>query len=158
MAKPDTPQTSGGSQDRNQKKQSAPRHWRARFIEHLAETSNVLSAADHAGITPCLAYRTRRNEPDFAKDWRAALAEGYIHLEMEIVRRLRQGDFKAAADDRYDVANAIRLLAARGDTAGGNHNGTRDVSAAEVRASIDRKIEEIRRRVAQSRPDGSQDS
>ena len=158
MAKPETPQSSGGSPVRVTKDQSTPRHWRTRFIEQLAETSNVLKAADHAGIMPSQAYHARRNEPDFAKKWRAALAEGYIHLEMDIVRRLREGDFKAAEGERYDFSNAIRLLATYRDKTGNVRHSSRDVSAAEVRASIDRKIEEIRRRVVQSRASGSQDS
>jgi hypothetical protein len=75
---------------------------------------------------------------------------------MEVLRRLRQGDFKASETERYDFANAIRLLVAHRDMAAGPQSRIREVSAAEVRASIDRKIEDIRRRLTHDRPDEPQ--
>jgi len=134
---------------------SAPatdRHWRTRFLDHLAESSNVTQSAEHAGIDASRVYRLRRAEPDFARQWQTALAEGYAHLEMEVLRRLREGDFKTGDGEKCDFANAIRLLVAHRDTAAGGQARERDVSAAEVRASIDRKIEDIRRRMAQNKP------
>ena len=83
--------------------------------------------------------------------WLAALWEGYTHLEMEVVRRLRQGDHFTLDAGRYDFANAIRLLAAHRDTASQAMAQQRNVSAAEVRASIDRKVEEIRLRLKHER-------
>jgi phage terminase small subunit len=127
------------------------RHWRMRFLDHLAESSNVTRSAEHAGIEVSRVYRLRRAQPDFARQWQTALCEGYSHLEMEVLRRLREGDFKTDDGDKFDFANAIRLLAAHRETAVSAQNRGRDVSAAEVRASIDRKIEEIRRRVAKER-------
>ena len=126
---------------------SADRHWRARFIDNLAATSNVTLSAEAAGISTARAYKLRRADPDFARQWVAALAEGYLHLEMEVVRRLRDGDLKAGDGDKFDFANAIRLLAAHRAGAAGGQSQIRNVSAAEVRASIDRKIEDIRRRM-----------
>lgn len=126
---------------------AADRHWRARFMEHLAATSNISRSAELAGITPARAYKLRRTDTDFARQWAAALAEGYLHLEMEVVRRLREGDLKSGEGDKFDFANAIRVLAAHRESAARGQNQVRDVSAAEVRASIDRKIEEIRRRM-----------
>lgn len=138
-------------------KSSAPprkanRHWRARFLRFLAETSDVAKAARLAGIELERAYKLRRADPDFAREWLAALTESYLLLELEIVRRLREGDFAAADGQKFDFASAIRLLAAHRDGLANNPMRTRDVSAAEVRASIDRKIEEIRRRVAREKP------
>lgn len=123
------------------------RHWRPRFLDHLAESSNVTRSAEHAGIDVSRVYRLRRAQPDFARQWQIALSEGYSHLEMEVLRRLREGDFKTADSEKFDFANAIRLLAAHRGTASDEQSRTRDVSADEVRASIDRKIEEIRRRM-----------
>jgi hypothetical protein len=133
---------------RMQTKIATPRHWRIRFLDHLAETSNVRTSAAHAGVSVNRVCRTRRDEPEFARQWSAALAEGYVHLEMEILRRFREGDVKTADAERYDFANAVRLLATHRDTAAGAKARTRDVSSTEVRASIDRKIEEIRRRLS----------
>ena len=60
-----------------------------RFLETLAESSNVRAAADAAGIAPRAVYRLRRDDPDFARAWYAALAEGYDNLEMEMLEHLR---------------------------------------------------------------------
>ncbi|KPQ31529.1 MAG: hypothetical protein HLUCCX21_03405 [Porphyrobacter sp. HL-46] len=139
-----------------QTKVAVPRHWRARFLDHLAETSNERSSAAHAGVSLERACRARRDEPEFARQWLAAVAEGYVHLEMEILRRFREGDFKTADAERYDFANAVRLLVAHRGTTAGAQVMTQDVSSAEVRASIDRKIEEIRRRVTRTPPGGQQ--
>lgn len=126
-------------------------NWRRLFLDHLAESSNVTASATKAGISASRAYKVRREETEFARQWLAALAEGYIHLEMEVLRCLRDGDFTVGEDGKFDFANAIRLLAAHRDSAGRAQSQVRDVSAAEVRASIDRKIEDIRRRIARQK-------
>lgn len=123
------------------------RHWRARFMEQLAVTSNVDRSAEAAGITPARAYKLRRTDADFARQWAAALAEGYLHLEMEVVRRLREGDIKVGDSDKFDFANAIRVLAAHRGSSAHGQSQVRDVSVAEVRASIESKIDGIRRRM-----------
>ncbi len=126
-------------------------HWRDRFIEHLAQSSNVSRSAEFAGVSNSHVYRTRTNEPEFARRWLAALWEGYEHLEMEVLRRLREGDQQAGDASKYDFANAIRLLNAHRDNAVRAQAEQRNVSAAEIRGSIDRKVEEIRLRIQQER-------
>jgi hypothetical protein len=126
-------------------------NWRVLFLDHLAETSNVTESAAQAGISLSRAYKVRRQEPDFARQWLEALWEGYTHLEMEVVRRLRMGDMATADNAKYDFANAVRLLAAHRDTASQAMAQQRNVSAAEVRASIDRKVDEIRLRLKHER-------
>ncbi|MFM7350439.1 MAG: hypothetical protein ACKO01_13305 [Erythrobacter sp.] len=126
--------------------------WRKLFLEKLASTSSVAAAARAARVSQARAYRTRRAEPDFAQAWRAAIAEGYLNLELEVIRRLREGDLKTENGDKFDFANAIRLIAAHRDSAGrGGQSEGRNVSIAEVQASIERKIEEVQRRVARQR-------
>lgn len=124
------------------------RHWRKRFLETLTATSDLERAASAAKVTVTRAYQTRRSDPDFARAWQAAIADSYLNLEMDVIRRLREGDLKTADGDKFDFANAIRLLAANRDHAARSPSPVRDVTAAEVRASIDRKIEDIRRRLA----------
>ncbi|GMN02263.1 hypothetical protein [Erythrobacter sp. MTPC3] len=126
------------------------RHWRGLFLDYLAESSNVSESARKAGVNTSRAYKVRREEPEFARQWLAALWEGYVHLEMEVLRRLREGDQQTDAADKYDFANAIRLLNAHRDNAARAQAEMRNVSAAEVRASIDRKVEDIRLRLRQS--------
>jgi hypothetical protein len=160
MAKREPARTDALSQASTQTPSQAPsqanatatdRHWRTRFLDHLAESSNVTRSAEHAGIEISRVYRLRRAQPEFARAWQVALSEGYTHLEMEVLRRLREGDFKTSDGEKFDFANAIRLLAAHRDAASITQSRGHDVSAAEVRASIDRKIEEIRRRVAKEK-------
>ena len=127
------------------------RHWRGKFLDYLAESSNVSKSARKAGINTSRAYKVRREEPEFARNWLAALYEGYLHLEFEVLRRLREGDQQTASSEKYDFANAIRLLSAHRDTAARAQAEQRNVSAAEVRASIDRKVEAIRLQVKQER-------
>lgn len=128
------------------------RHWRRRFIETLTATSNLRRAAEAAMVPLERAYETRRADPEFARAWQAAIADGYITLELEVIRRLREGDLKTESGDKFDFANAIRLIGAHRDgTARGGQAETRNVSVAEMRASIDRKIEEVQRRVARQK-------
>ncbi len=117
------------------------------FLVFLAESSNVTRSADDAGLTTSAVYRKRRQDPAFARQWLAALYEGYLHLEMEVVRRLREGQMQGANKDKYDFANAIRLLSAHRENAARATAQQRNVTAAAVRASIDRKVEEIREQV-----------
>ena len=130
------------------------RHWRGIFLDCLAESSNVSQSARRAGINPSRAYKVRREEPEFARAWLAALWEGYTHLEMEILRRLREGDTVTTGKDKYDFANAIRLLNAHRENAARAQAEQRNVSAAEVRASIDRKVEAIRLQVQNEKKKG----
>lgn len=129
--------------------QEAPltRHWQKHFLDHLAESSNVAESARIARVTPSRAYLQRRQDGDFARKWMFALYEGYLHLEMEVLRRLREGDLQTDDKEKYDFANAIRLLNAHRDNAARAQAEQRNVSAAEVRASIDKKVEAIRQQV-----------
>ncbi|WP_305097380.1 hypothetical protein [Croceibacterium aestuarii] len=84
------------------------RHWRRLFLDTLADTSNVTAAARMAGINPARAYKVRRSEAEFARQWTAALIEGYENLELETLNRLRHGT--DSAGPRFDVGAALRLL------------------------------------------------
>lgn len=136
------------------KGQRSSPHWRAAFLDHLSETSNITESAKRAGVATSKVYKARRQDPKFAREWLAALWEGYFYLEMEVLRRLREGDQKARLDDRYDFANALRLLTAHRDNAARAEAQQRNVSAAEVRASIDRKVEAIRQRLHKDKAAG----
>lgn len=141
------PRTKPQKQSRKGGSPGLDRNWRSKFLDHLAESSNVSESARQAGINSSRAYKVRRAEPEFARAWLAALWEGYVHLEMEVLRRLREGDQQAANADKYDFANAIRLLNAHRENAARAQAEERNVSAAEIRASIDRKVESIRQRI-----------
>ncbi len=126
-------------------------HWRKAFIQQLALTSDVSCAARAARVCEKTVYQAKANDPKFAENWQAALEEGYARLEMELLRRLRHGDQQAADETKYDFANAMRLLNYHRESAATAQSIQRSVTAEEIRASIDRKIEDIRSRVKEPR-------
>lgn len=130
----------------------APPCWVKPFLAALADTSNVAAAARQAKIDTSAAYQRRRNDAEFNRQWQIALCEGYDNLEMELLHRLRTGEVKPAPSAKraarsFDNATAFRLLAAHRESAARQRAIRDQVSAADIRASIDRKVEELRQRV-----------
>jgi hypothetical protein len=117
-------------------------HWRTYFLQELAATSCVTRAAEAAGVSTSRAYKARRNEADFADRWSKALAEGYEHLELELLAFLRGTDGKERT--KLDVANAIRLLSAHRQTVAEVRARADDEDEEAVFASITAKIEAFR--------------
>jgi hypothetical protein len=116
-------------------------HWRGLFLATLAETSNVSAAAREAGINPSRAYKMRREDPAFRASWYEALLEGYEHLEMETLHRLRMG-VEAGKDDRkFDIANALRILMMHRETVARERalrsHGDEESVLAELNARLD---------------------
>jgi len=124
-------------------KDNLDRHWRGLFLDTLADTSNVSEAARIAGINPGRAYKVRRAEPEFRAQWYAALLEGYDHLEMETLHRLRMG---MGGDRKFDIANALRLLALHRETVARERALREDEDEDAILASLDAKIEAMRAR------------
>lgn len=77
--------------------------WSKPFLAELAATSNVTAAARKAGISTWTAYEARRSNPEFNRQWQQALCEGYDHLEMELLHRLRTGEVKPATLGAFGV-------------------------------------------------------
>ena len=127
-----------------------------RFLAQLAETSNVAAAAAAADLAVSNVYRLRRTDPDFARRWYAALAEGYDNLEMELLQHLRGQDAGAsetpaeAPQRKFDVATALRCLTAHRESVA-REKGRRTL-ADEVAtiAAINAKIDAMRARAKQS--------
>jgi len=91
------------------------KRWRRAFLGALAATSNVSASAKAANVPPSRAYEARRRDPQFYRDWQEALCEGYEHLEMALLQRLREGEIKPASGAKrgtrvFDNATALRLL------------------------------------------------
>jgi hypothetical protein len=120
--------------------------WRRTFLDALAETSNVRAAARAARIPVGRAYKTRRGEPEFRTQWYDALLEGYEHLEMETLHRLRMGTSKD--DPKFDIAAALRLLALHRETVARERAFKDDEDEQAVLDSIDAFIEDMRQRRA----------
>jgi hypothetical protein len=121
-----------------------PQRWRTTFFEALAETSNVVRACALAGVSKGTVYDLRRRDIGFAQRWAEALAEGYDNLEMELLDRLRNGE---TGEARYNYAVAVRALLAHREAVGREKGRRISVDAADVRASILRKIAEMREHV-----------
>ncbi len=131
---------------------AASTHWTTTFLAALADTSNVAASARRANVDVSTAYHRRRQDHEFNRQWQVALCEGYDNLEMELLYRLRTGELKPASGAKraarsFDNATAFRLLAAHRESAARERARRDHVSADEIRASIDRKVEELRRRV-----------
>ncbi len=123
------------------------KHWRTYFLQELAATSNVTRSAEKAGASLSRVYKTRREHPGFAAEWRQALCEGYEHLEMEVLAHLRGND----PDRKLDVANAIRLLAAHRKTVTETRAFEEEEDEGAVLDSIDAMIDRMRKRSGANR-------
>ena len=125
--------------------------WRETFLSGLAATSNVRAAARAAGVKTATAYDARREDPEFNRKWQQALCEGYDHLEMELLLRLRSGEIKPPPGTKrgvrsYDNATAFRQLAAHRESAA-RQRAIRDNEDSEaILAGIDAKLELMRQR------------
>lgn len=125
--------------------------WSKAFLAELAATSNVTASASKAGIHTWQAYEARRTRPEFNRAWQQALCEGYDHLEMELLARLRTGEVKPAAGAKrgvraFDNATAFRLLAAHRDSAARQRAVRSHEDAEAIIASINRKLDLMRQR------------
>lgn len=129
---------------REGEKEKLNRHWRGLFLDKLAETSNVTASAKAAGVSPSRAYKIRREEPEFNAQWRAALVEGYEHLELEVLGYLRAAD----PARKMDVAGALKLLALHAQTVARERALREDDDEQAVLDSIDAFIEDMRQRRA----------
>ena len=125
--------------------------WSDTFLVHLAATSNVTAAALRAKISTSAAYEAKRQNPEFNRAWRHALCEGYELLELELLRRLRQGELKPAAGAKrgvraFDNATAFRLLSAHREEAAKQRAVRDDQDEAAILSSIDAKLDRMRQR------------
>lgn len=140
----------GGAPERR-RRYGAPKNWREQFLACLAETSNVTAAAQCADISLSWVYKTKREDRSFAEAWLVALCEGYDHLEMELLYRLRSGESRDLPANKYDNATALRLLLAHRDTRAKYQALQDNVTAEEIRASLDAKLARLRETVIASR-------
>lgn len=136
------------------KKPAGPKrtkHWRTTFLAVLAETSNVTQSAKAAVTSLSKVYETRRKDAEFRQQWHAALCEGYDYLEMEVLRRLREGAFTTADGGKFDFACALRVLSAHQATVMAERARLGDEDEDAVFASINAKIDAMRRQKQRER-------
>ena len=121
--------------------------WKEEFLSVLGATSSVNRSLDRSQISLPEAFLSRRTDPDFAEGWAMALDDGYAHLEFEILRRFIEGDTTIGEGVKYDFSNAMRFLNSYREYVIKRPSKRQTTSAAEVRASIDAKIEDLRLQV-----------
>jgi len=96
-------------------------HRRIRFLDHLAINGNARAAAAYVGVSHMTAYRTRRQDPEFAGLWDAALVHARGHAETVLATRALDGvevaivyhgeitGFRTHHDPRLLLAHLARL-------------------------------------------------
>ncbi|ABC64901.1 hypothetical protein [Erythrobacter litoralis] len=126
----------------------AKKNWKTIFIDQLAETSNVKAACEVASVSQSLVYKTRRHDAEFARQWYAALAEGYDNLEMELLGRLRDGRLEDVDEHgtrrKFDIGTAFRCLAAHRDTVAKERGRQTLEDEVATMKSINAKIDKLR--------------
>lgn len=125
--------------------------WGKAFLSELAATSNVRASARKAGIATSTAYETRRTNAEFNREWQRALCEGYDHLEMDLLHRLRTGEVKPAPGTKrgvrsFDNATSFRLLIAHRESAARERAIRDNEDEDAILASIDAKLDRMRQR------------
>lgn len=126
------PQCNGPLQRKKTKANGWTKARRAAFLEELATSCNVRRAHGAAGIAMGSAYRLRRRDPLFAKQWQEALELGYERLELALVRRALEAvgelklDESSEPVEKMSVTQAITLLRRhRGSVERGSASGRR---------------------------------
>lgn len=135
--------------------ESSSPEWQGVFLSELAASSNVAASSRAAGIHPARAYDARRSDPEFYRRWQEALCEGYDHLEMHLLHRLREGEIKPASGAKravrtYDNATAFRLLTVHREQVARQRAIHENRNADAILASIDAKIDMMRERSAKA--------
>lgn len=96
------------------------KEWQSKFLQRLAETSNVSAACKKAKISRQQAYRTRDEDAEFEAAWEEALEIATEALELEARRRAEKGTLepvfyqgvKSGTIRRYSDTLMIFLLKA----------------------------------------------
>lgn len=123
-----------------------------KFLKQLAISSHVAASAKAAGVAVSTVYLWRQRDPDFNTLWMRSLAAGYELLEMELLDRARNGVAKPVFHDGKQVATVryyndglgLKLLLAHRQMVALTRAAEDDISPAQVRASLDRKLNDMR--------------
>lgn len=156
QAEPPIVAIDGGSRVRK-RRQPQPAWTKAKeekFFDRLADSCNVVMAAEHAGVRPQRAYERRARDAAFRGRWDQALSLGYAQLEMMLLQRalhgvekvvtLRSGDSSIMRE--YSDRTALALLKMHRDTAQSAETEVNDVDYEEACERILDRLERIRER------------
>ena len=142
----------GGSRLRK-RRQPRPAWTKAKeelFFDRLADSCNVVMAAEHAGVRPQRAYERRARDAAFRGRWDQALSLGYAQLEMTLLQRALHGVEKVVTSRsgnssimrEYSDRTALALLKMHRETA---QSADAEVDAAEYQEACERILERLER-------------
>jgi hypothetical protein len=129
---------------------------KGRFLEELAQRSNITAAAAAAKVSTTTVYRWRDSDPKFAADWALALAAGYEALEFAMLERARfgtekgiyHGGTKIDSIRDYGDSQGLRLLIAHRELVAMTRVAmAQGGSRAEIEAELNRKLDQMRSRM-----------
>ncbi len=146
-------------------KQELAKRQKEIFLAELAVSVNVTASAAKADIPISNLYYWREHDPEFCSAWMFALETGYAMLEAALLDRCLNGTDKeihragegVVKIREYDNATALRLLMVHKEMvamARAAREGIHE-SKSDIRAKIDRKLDEMRDRL-QKRRDAEQ--
>lgn len=127
----------------------------ALFLAALAETSHVAGSIRAAGLAETTVYRRRQRSAEFRAKWAAALREGYLKLEGEMLSRALNGVEKAVwhggqqvgTVTEYNDRTALALLNAHRATVMGTGPAPANTSIEDLRAGLKRRLAEMNERM-----------
>lgn len=148
--------TAGHGGDKRRKWVRWTARQKATFLDHLAATCNVRSAAATVGVDPVSVYWLRRKDPAFCTAWQEALEQGYIMLETQLVGHALAGGGRMITNGATELTGpidtdlALRLLSAHGTRSSGRPRRggppVQRASESETDAAIMKKLRAIERR------------
>lgn len=126
-----------------------------KFLKELAISSHVANSATAAGVAVSTVYLWRERDPEFFRAWMRSLAAGYELLEMDMLERARNGVEKPVFHNGKEVATVrqyndgigVKLLQAHRQMVTMIRAAEEDISPEQVRASLDRKLADMRVRL-----------
>ena len=136
-----------------------PVRWSAKreaaFLAALAESSNVAMSLRTSGLGETAVYRRRAHYAEFAAKWSAALREGYLKLEGEMLGRALAGVEKPVwhggkqigTVTEYNDRTALALLNAHRASVIGTRDAPATVPIEELRTRLKARLGEMNRRM-----------
>jgi hypothetical protein len=128
------------------------------FLSHLAQSANVSASAREANVHSVTVYRERQRNAAFRTKWEAALAEGYVRLETELLGEalipasgnVKDATLKARAQ-KYRLGMGLlasHRAAVRGEAAPEAKTKTKGQSTARLR--IEARFVQMRKRAGEA--------
>ncbi|PHR13576.1 MAG: hypothetical protein COA41_17935 [Sphingopyxis sp.] len=132
---------------------------KVKFLSKLATSSHVANSAAAAGVAVSTVYKWRERDPEFFRAWMQALAAGYELLEMDLLDRARNGVEKPVFHEGKQVAMVrqfrdgigVKLLLAHKEMVALARVAEGQINPEEVRASLDRKLADMREKLLSGR-------